>query len=75
MHDSALVRMCDAARQVKSYPFGERKREGSCSRLDECFHIASVYRHHKAHVRGSRSFSESREFVQKLHAVRRSGQL
>ena len=74
MHYSALVRMCDAAKQVKNYPFSDRKWEGSCPRLEERFHVASVYRHHKAHVRASRAFSGNREFVQKLSAVRRSGQ-
>jgi hypothetical protein len=60
---------------VKSYPLSEREREGSCPRLDERSHVASVHRHHKAHVRASRPFSGNREFVQKLRAVRRSRQV
>ena len=75
MHDSALVQMCDAAKQVKNYPLSERKREGSWVRLNKRFHIASVYRHHKAHVRASRALSGNREFVQKVRAIRRNGQL
>ena len=74
MYDPTLVRMCDAAKQVKNYPFNERKREGSCPRLDERSHVASVYRHHETDMRTSRAFSGDREFVQKLRAVRRSGQ-
>ena len=65
MHDLALVRVCDAANQVKSYPFSEREWEDSCLRLDERFHIASIYRHHEAHVRASRTFPGNRGFVQK----------
>ena len=73
MHDSTLVRECDTAKQVKNYSFDERKREESCPRLGERFHVTSVYRHYKALVRASRAFSRNREVVQELRAVRRSG--
>ena len=75
MHDSVLVCVCDATKQVKGYTFNERKREGSCPGFDERFHVAPVCRHHKAHVRAGRAFSGNCEFVQKLRAVRRSGRL
>ena len=65
MHDLALVRVCDAAKQVKSYLFSEKEREGSCLRLHERFHVASVYRHHEAHVRASRAFPWNLKLVQK----------
>jgi hypothetical protein len=75
MQDSALVRNSDPSKQVKSYPLSERKREATWPRLDERFHVASVYRHHKAHVRAGRAFSGNREFIQELRAVRRKGQV
>ena len=48
MHDSTLVHICDAAKQVKNYPLNEMKREGGCPRLCECFHVAPIYRYYKA---------------------------
>ena len=75
MDDLAIVRMRDAVKQVKSYPFSEGKREGSCLRFDESFHVAPVYRHHETHMRASRAFSGNRELVQKLRAIRRGGRI
>jgi len=73
MYDLAFARACDAVKQVKSYPFSERKREGGSPRLDERFHVTSVYRHYEAHVRAGRTFSRNREFVQKSRAIRGGG--
>jgi hypothetical protein len=37
MHDSMIVRMCDASKQMKSYPFNERKRKGVVHALTSAF--------------------------------------
>ena len=72
MHHSVLVRMYDATKEVKNYPFDEGKREGGFPCIDERFHVTSVHRHNKTQVWASRTFSGSREFVQELRAMRRS---
>ena len=51
-------------------PFNEGEWELK-PRVGHRFHVASVYRHHEAQVRASRSFSGNRKLVQELRAIRR----